>query len=473
MTDSDMTDFRGARVAVLGAARSGLAVARALAARGASVHVYDRAETPEMQAVAADLRARGVGVTLGAETGPELEAAQIVAPSPGVPKTAPALEAAKARGQRIWSEPEVAWRIANAGILAITGTNGKTTTTALLGAILRDAGFDARVGGNIAPGTPLTEIADGAPADALLVAEISSFQLEWIDGFRPRIGIYTNLSEDHLNRHGTMQEYGAMKARLFENQTSADHAVVNADNAPARAAGEASAGQLWLFSRMREVPRGAFLRGTDIVLRDGEREVTLGDAGGVRLPGAHNLENALAAAIAAKIAGADADNIYHTLTQFAGFPHRMEWLGAAGGVEWVNNSMCTNPEALIQSMAACRRPLIAIVGGAGKNLDFGKLPAAFGASCRAVLSIGALGAEMAALAREGGVPCVEESGTLEAAVRSAARLAQPGDLVMLAPGCASMDQFRDFEDRGNQFRDAVARIVKAGDQDPRTGPQSE
>jgi UDP-N-acetylmuramoylalanine--D-glutamate ligase len=456
-----VTDFTGRRIAVIGAAKTGVAVAKALIPRGARVHVYDRSTTPEMMAAAVELRALGAGVTLGADEGPELCAADIIIPSPGVPKTSPVLIAAKDRGQRIWSEPEVAWCVSRGKILAVTGTNGKTTTTALLGAMLSDAGLDARVGGNIAPGRPLIEIADEAPESAVLVAEISSFQLEWIDGFCPKVGILTNLTEDHLNRHGTMDEYGAMKARLFENQTASEHTVVNADNAPARAIGEASRGTLWMFSRREEVARGAFLRDGKIVLRDGEQETDLIEVARIRLPGRHNHENAMAAALAAKIMGADADNLIHTLTRFAGVEHRMEWVANIGGADWVNNSMCTNPAALVSSMEAYDRPLIVIVGGADKDLDFAEVPAAFGARCKAVLTIGSFGPEFSAMARAGGVPHVEDAGTLDNAVAAAARLAQPGDVVMLVPGCASFDQFRSFEDRGHQFKAAVKEMMNA------------
>lgn len=455
-------DFQNKRVAVIGAARTGAAVVRALVPRGAAVHVFDAKPEAELADTAALLRSLGAKATFGANEGPELHSADIVVPSPGVRKDHPTLRAAERRGQTIWSEPEVAWRISEAPILAITGTNGKTTTTALLGALLSDAGNDARVGGNIAPGRPLIEIASDAPESAYLVAEISSFQLEWVAGFRPLIGIYTNLSPDHLNHHGTMEEYAAMKARIFESQSADDHAVVNADNPATIAAAHTGNGTIWTFSRRHPVDRGAFTRGGEIVFRDGYHEHPVGRIADVLLPGLHNLENALAALISGKILGLSADNIMHTLTRFRGVEHRMEAVAEIGGVQWVNNSMCTNPEALESSLAAYGKPVIAIVGGINKELDYSGVGGALAKYGAAVLTIGALGPELAETARRAGAEQVENRGTLESAVAAAARIARPGDIVMLTPGCASMDQFHDFEDRGNQFKSLVKGLRVEG-----------
>ncbi|HEY3266905.1 MAG TPA: UDP-N-acetylmuramoyl-L-alanine--D-glutamate ligase [Armatimonadota bacterium] len=456
-----MTSFRGRKVAVIGAARTGVAVARALVPLGAIVHVFDDKAEEDLPGAAEALRAAGASVTWGASDGPQLLAADIVVPSPGVWKTSPVLVAAADRGQTIWSEPEVAFRITAAPMVAVTGTNGKTTTTALIGRMLQDAGRDARVGGNIAPGIPLVEQAASAPASAILAAEISSFQLEWIDAFRPVVGVITNIAADHLNRHGSVDEYAAMKARLLENQTAADSAIVNADSARAVAAGKIGRGLVWHFSRRREVARGAFMRGHEIVLRDGGGETTIMDARNVRIPGLHNRENALAAVIAGRILGLSTDNIVFTLSTFAGVEHRMEDAGAVRGVRYINNSMCTNPAALAASIEALETRILVIVGGRDKALDFGPVEAAFRVGAKAVFSIGEHGPALAALARKAGVETVVESGDLATAVADAARTAREGDIVMLAPGCASMDQFQDFMDRGNQFKAAVKEMMEA------------
>jgi UDP-N-acetylmuramoylalanine--D-glutamate ligase len=457
-----VTDFGGMKVAVIGAARTGTAVARALVPRGARVHVYDAKPEGAMTEARDALLQVGATFTFGASEGPELEKADIVVPSPGVPKTSVVLQRAVQRGQTVWSEPEVAYRLTEARFVAITGTNGKTTTTALIGEVLRSAGLDARVGGNIAPGTPLITLAAEAPASAVLVAEISSFQLEWTASFRPAVGVITNITEDHLDRHGTVAEYAAMKARLFAFQTPGDAAVVNADSPPALEAARSSKGSLWTFSRLHEVERGAFLRGSAIVLRDAGQDRDVMDAGEILIPGRHNLENSLAAVVACHVLGASPEAAKHTLTRFRGVEHRMEVVGEAGGVRYINNSMCTNPAALIGSLEALDCPVVAIVGGREKGLDFSAVPDVLKRRCRAVISIGAFGPQMAEMARRAGVETVIEAGTLAAAVPLAAEAARPGDVVMLAPGCASHDQFSGFEERGRLFRElALARISGA------------
>lgn len=453
--------FAGKKVAVIGAARTGVAVARALCPLGAEVTVLDAKSDTELPEAAGALRAAGAKAVWGRSDGPEVAAADIVAPSPGVWKDAPVLANAAEREQTIWSESEVAWRISKAPIIGITGTNGKTTTTALLGRMLRDAGLDARVGGNIAPGIPLIDLAAEAPETAVLVAELSSFQLEWIDGIKPTIGIITNITEDHLNRHKTVSEYAAMKARLFENQTASEHTVVNADSPLALAAGQSSKGTLWTFSRTMEVERGAFLRGDEIVLRDGSAEITVSAVAEIRIPGTHNLENAMAAAIGATVMGVEAESIRRTLREFPGVEHRMELVATIDGARYVNNSMCTNPAAIIGSLEACGAPVVLIAGGAEKGLDFAEVPAAMTEHCRAVITIGCFGPCLAEMARGAGVSFVEHAGDLAAAVDLAKKVAQPGDVVMLAPGCASFDQFADFEDRGNQFKALVRAEARA------------
>lgn len=453
--------FVGRKIAVIGAARTGVAVARALCPLGADVTVLDNKSEAELRDAARAIQETGAKAVWGRSDGPEVIAADIVAPSPGVWKDAPVLVNAAGRGQTIWSEPEIAWRISSARIIGITGTNGKTTTTALLGRMLNDGGLDARVGGNIAPGRPLIDLAAEAPEKAVLVAELSSFQLEWIDGFKPIIGIITNITEDHLNRHKTVSEYAAMKARLFENQTAAEHTVVNADGPLALKAGQASSGTLWTWSRHGEVERGAFLRNGEIVLRDGSTEISVSPVESIRIPGTHNLENAMASAIAASIMGVYPSSIGRTLREFGGVEHRMEIVDTIDGVRYINNSMCTNPAALIGSLEACGAPVVLIAGGAEKGLDFTAVPAAMARYCRAVITIGDFGQCLAGMARGAGVAFVKHAGDLAGSVAVARGVAEPSDVVMLAPGCASFDQFVDFEDRGNQFKALVRAESRA------------
>lgn len=457
-----MTDFNGLKVAVIGAARTGTAVARALVPLGARVHVFDAKPEDALTDARSVLTAIGATFSFGAGEGPELAEADIVVPSPGVPRTSAVLQRAVQRGQTVWSEPEVAYRLTEARFVAITGTNGKTTTTALIGEMLRDAGCDARVGGNIAPGTPLITVAAEAPPSAVLVAEISSFQLEWTSSFRPAVGVITNITQDHLDRHGTVAEYAATKTRLFAFQTPDDAAVVNADSPLALEAGRSSAAKLWTFSRLHETERGAFLRDSRLVLRDAGRDRDVMDVEEILVPGRHNQENALAAIVACHALGVSLDTAKHTLTRFRGVEHRMEVVGESGGIRYINNSMCTNPAALIGSLEALDCPIVAIVGGREKGLDFSAVPDVMKRRCRAVISIGAFGPQMAEMARRAGVETVIDAGTLAAAVPLAAEAARPGDVVMLAPGCASHDQFSGFEERGRLFRElALAEIGRA------------
>lgn len=450
--------FSGRRVAVIGAARTGTAVARTLVPLGAKVVVYDGKPIPE--STAAEITGAGADIVSGNDTHPDIGKADILIPSPGVWKTHPALTAAFNAGIPIWSEIEVAYRLSRAPIVAVTGTNGKTTTTALIGALLEDSGIDVRIGGNIAPGRPLIEIAACAPEDSVLVAEVSSFQLEWIDTFCPKVGVLTNISPDHLDRHGTLAEYAFAKTAMFRNQTVTDHAVVNADNDLSLKAGQTSRGTLWRFSARRSVPLGAFLRSDDLVLRDRNGDHAVIDARKIRMVGSHNRENAMAAVVAAKIMGGNPDNFVHTLTRFPGVPHRMEWVASANGVDFINNSMCTNPEAFARSIEACGRPVVLIAGGRNKGLSFDGSRDVIARWCRAVVTIGEHGPVLAQLARQADVPTVVEAGELEPAVAVAVDAAKPGDVVLLAPGCASMDQFKDFMERGERFKDAVRNLAE-------------
>ncbi len=450
--------FGGKRVAVIGAARTGTAVARALVPLGAKVVVYDG--KPISESIEAKITGAGARVVSGNDTHPDIGKADILIPSPGVWKTHPALIAASDAGVPVWSEIEVAFRLSRAPIIAVTGTNGKTTTTALIGALLEDSGIDARVGGNIAPGRPLIDIAVEAPENAVLVAEVSSFQLEWIDTFCPKVGVLTNITPDHLDRHGTLAGYALAKTAIFRNQTSADHAVVNADNDLSLKAGQTSRGTLWRFSTLVQTPLGAHLSGDEMVLRDRDGDHPVMDARKIRMVGSHNRENALAAVLAAKIMGGNPDNFVHTLTRFPGVPHRMEWVASANGVDFINNSMCTNPEAFARSIEACERPVVLIAGGRNKGLSFEGSVDVMARWCRAVVTIGEHGPALAELARRAEVPVVVEAGELEPAVEIAVGAARTGDVLLLAPGCASMDQFKDFMERGDRFKTAVRSFTE-------------
>ena len=414
------------RYLVYGLARSGVAACEAI-----------RRVWPGAEVLAADSRAdldvgrlREIGVepVLGGDVVP-VEGLSALVKSPGVPSQADQVEAARAAGVPVWSEVELAARMLPNPIAGVTGTNGKTTTTELLGAMLRAGGIATEVAGNV--GRPLSALAGRIDAGTWIACELSSFQLEDIDTLRCRIGVLLNATPDHLDRHDSFDHYLRCKLRIFENQRPGDTAVVNADD-PAL--------------------RGAALPGHGervAVTRADAHEIDWEHAG---LRGDHNLENAIAAAAAARAAGVDAADIDRALREFAPLPHRLEPVAGAAGVEFVNDSKATNPDATIQALTAFPAGVHLILGGSLKGADFAGLARAVAAGPVArVYLIGQAAESLAAALDAAGVASVR-SGTLEAAVQAAAANARPGETVLLSPACASFDQFRDYEDRGEAFR---------------------
>ena len=410
---------------MLGLARSGEAAALALARRGVAVVAVDR---DEELAAAGRLRAAGVEVVLGAAEAALLDGVDLLVKSPGVPNEAPLVAAARERAVRIWSEVELGFRVLANPILGVTGTNGKTTTSELLGAMFRAAGRPVAVAGNV--GRPLTALDGAIPEAAWVVCELSSFQLEDIEEFRPRVAVLLNLTPDHLDRHGTVRAYRAAKLRLFENQTSEDTAVVPRGFGP--------------------VPGKA--RRVEF---DGRDDLPAEPA----IPGEHNRENAAAATAAARAAGIGDAAIAEALRTFAGVPHRLELVRDVRGVRFVNDSKATNPEAAERALSAFPAGIRVILGGSRKGTSFTRLARAAGRRgvARAYL-IGEAAGELAeALAAEG-VPFTH-AYDLPTAVREAFADAEPGDVVLLSPACASYDQFRDFEERGERFRELAEAVA--------------
>ena len=446
-----------ARVAVLGFARSGRALAEALVDRGVEVAVADdRPETAFAEIGA--LRARGVRFYFGRES-EVLEGADWLALSPGVPPTHPAVVEARRRGIPVLSEIEIAWRIAEGETrgrnrwVAVTGTNGKSTTTAWIAEILRSGPRLVALAGNI--GAPLSGFLDD-PTPRDFVCEVSSFQLEGIETFRPDVAVLTNVTPDHLDRYASFEEYAAAKERVFENQTDEDFAVVNADDPVS--SGLRTRARRVPFSRLAPAPGGTWLENGQIVSEArGERRTVLA-VERLALPGAHNLENALAAVAAADCLGAAPAAIEKALTGFHGLAHRTELVAEANGVTWVDDSKGTNVDATVKSLEG--RPaksVLLILGGRDKHGDFGKLVAPVSHAVRAVLTIGEA-ARTIETALAGAAP-IESCGTMEAAVARAAELARPGDTVLLSPACASFDQYANFEERGRHFAELARRAA--------------
>jgi UDP-N-acetylmuramoylalanine--D-glutamate ligase len=418
----------GERYLVVGLARSGLAAAAAIARvwPGAAVAatLTDRDPTDEelgrLSAAGAEYRPWGDEL--------ELSGVTALVKSPGVSSEAPPVAAARSAGVPVWSEVELAARMLPNPLVGVTGTNGKTTTTELVGAMLAAGGLPVEVAGNV--GRPLSDLAGRADPRAWVACELSSFQLEDIDTLRPRVGVLLNLTPDHLDRHGTLEEYTRCKLRLLENQTDADTAVVNADDARLRAAVLPGRGRrIWVS----KADRGSI------------------DWAHAGLRGDHNLENALAAAAAARAVGVGDAAIDAALRAFRPPPHRMQVVAEGGGVTFVDDSKATNPEAVMKALTAYASGVHLILGGSLKGADFGPLAAAVAAGPVAgAYLIGQAADAIGAALDAAGAP-VRRSGTLSRAVADAAGAAAPGDVVLLSPACASFDQFRDYAHRGDEF----------------------
>jgi UDP-N-acetylmuramoylalanine--D-glutamate ligase len=444
----------GRRVTVVGLARSGVAACRLLRACGARVTATDAKPAAALGEVARALLAEGVRLHAGGHPPEAFADAELCVTSPGVPAEHPALADCRRRGVPVIGEVEQAYRAMTADVLAVTGTNGKTTTTALLGALAAESGRPVLVGGNI--GRPLAAEALAVRPDGLVVAEVSSFQLETTDTFRPRVAALLNVTPDHLDRHASVAAYAEAKARIFANQTAEDWAVVNADDPGAAALAGRARGRLLWFSRTRRVEEGSHVAGGWVTLRLDGRDTPVCPVGEITLRGDHNLENVLAATAAVAWAGVAPERLRAAIRAFRAVSHRLEWVRELGGVAFYNDSKGTNVDATLKALAAFREPIVLIAGGRDKGQDFAPLAAAAAGRVKAAVVIGEGRASVGpALAR---VTAVHEADSMGAAVKRARDLAAAGDVVLLSPACASFDMFRDYEHRGDVFREAVLKL---------------
>jgi UDP-N-acetylmuramoylalanine--D-glutamate ligase len=448
-------DLRGKRVLVVGLARTGVATSIFCAARGARVTASDSRGESEIGEAVAKLKQAGVTLELGGHREETFLEQDLIVPSPGVPPDQARLEAARAKGITIWSEIELAYRFVRGRLIGITGSNGKTTTTSLAEHILKTAGMPTILAGNI--GAPLIGCVDQMRDDTSTVAELSSFQLELIDTFRPNIGVFLNLTPDHLDRHHTMEAYGRAKARLFENQTGEDAAALNADDA-ATTVYAPSLPRLYWFSRKKRVAQGAYVRGEEIVFREDGREEILLKLEDIPLAGAHNVENVLAAAAAARLAGAPAAAIARGVRSFTGVEHRLEFVAEIRGVRYYNDSKATNVDATQKALDAFPGRILIILGGRDKGSDYTALQKPLREKAILALLIGAAADKIEN--QISGSVALERAETLERAVETAWQAARPGDVVLLAPACASFDQFQNYEHRGRVFKDLVGQLEK-------------
>ncbi|MCC7125943.1 MAG: UDP-N-acetylmuramoyl-L-alanine--D-glutamate ligase [Acidobacteria bacterium] len=439
------------RVLVVGAARSGVAAAQLLARRGAEVTLADRRDRIESADV---LTAAGVRLALGPHDAATFTSADLIVTSPGVAPDLDVLVAARGAGVPIIGELELASRWLRGRIIAITGTKGKSTTTTLVGRMVAASGRHVLVGGNI--GVPLSAQVDESRADTVHVVEASSFQLEATDTFHPWIAALLNFSADHLDRHASVDEYAAAKTRVFVNQTTKDHAVVNADSAEAVRLAETRA-PIVRYALERRPDVDVFTERGCIWQRTSEGDVPLLPLASVELSGRHLLSNVVAASAIATLAGADSDALQRAMTGFTGLEHVMEPVATIDGVRFINDSKATNVDAAARSIESFDN-VVAIVGGKYKGGNLADLAVPLASHGRAVVAIG----EARPLVREAltdSVP-VEEAATFGDAVARAFALARPDGVVLLAPACSSFDMFTDYADRGRQFKEEVRRLAE-------------
>ncbi len=446
-------NLAGKRLLVVGLARTGLVASLFAKAYGAEVTATDEKPESELRETAERLRNAGATLQLGSHNSEAFTRQDLIVVSPGVPANSPQLKLARSRGIPVWSEIELAWRFLRGKLVAVTGSNGKTTTTALISHILKSASIPTLVGGNI--GTPLLSLVETSTDSTVTVAEVSSFQLETIESFRPEIGLLLNLTPDHLDRHASFEEYAAAKMRMFDNQIERDAAVLNADD-PEVARRMPTRPQVYWFSRQKRVAQGAFLRDEQIFFRDRGSEFPLARRDQIPLRGEHNVENVLAACAAAYLAGTEPAAIAAGVKSFRAVEHRLEFVAEIGGVSYYNDSKATNVDAALKAIEAFPGSLFVILGGKDKGSPYAPMQEPLRTRAKAVLLIGAAAEKIAADLGDA-VPC-DRAGTLDRAVELAAQRARPGDVVLLAPACSSFDQFENYEHRGRAFKELVARL---------------
>lgn len=448
------------RVLVVGLGKSGVASALFLREKGARVTVSDSKPPEQLSKEIPQLLDNGITVETGGHGERTFQGQDLIVVSPGVPVDAPPLVQARALGETVIGEVELAAQFFPGTIAAITGSNGKTTTTTLAGEIVVAGGLAAVVGGNI--GTPAISLVERATAETIAVLEVSSFQLETIQTFHPKVAVVLNVTPDHLDRHRTFEAYVNAKARIFENQTQEDFAVLNADDPTCVAlAGRTRAQVVW-FSRKEQVKRGAFVEAGRILFRDprGAREIML--VSEIPLKGAHNVENVLAAVCVGALLDCDAEKIRSAVHRFKAVEHRLEYVATVAGVDYYNDSKATNVDATIKALESFPGNIHIILGGKDKGSDYSVLNPLLKERVKRVYTIGAAAGKIESQIRQAAE--IVSAGTLESAVRRAAAVAQPGDVVLLAPACASFDQFRNYEHRGKVFKETVRELSKA----PRT-----
>ncbi|AIS52709.1 UDP-N-acetylmuramoylalanine--D-glutamate ligase MurD [Thermoanaerobacter kivui] len=451
-------EVRNKKVFVAGLGLSGIALCKVLIDLKAHVIAYDEKDYAFLKDNIAEIESLPIEFKFGKFKRDTLKGVDLVVISPGVPVDSELVKEAQTLGIEVLGEVEFAYRFSKGPIYAITGTNGKTTTTSLLGEIFKNAGKNVYVAGNI--GYPLIYVTTTATEKDAIVAEISSFQLETVKEFRPKISCIINITPDHLNRHKTFENYRDVKGRIFENQGENEYTVLNYDDEVVLSLAKKAKCKVFPFSKKKILEEGAYVKDGSIYISfEGSLEKII-DVEDIYIPGEHNLENALAASSMAYIAGIDANTIAHTLKTFKGVEHRIEFVDEIEGIKFYNDSKGTNPDASIKAIQALKTPIILIAGGYDKGSEFDEFVKAFGEKVKKLILIG----QTAKKIRDTAVKHsylesnIIFANTLEEAVKKAYENAMRGDSVLLSPACASWDMFKNFEERGKVFKKAVAEL---------------
>src|SRR5580658_4466278 len=456
-------ELKDKRVLVVGLGKSGVASALFLKAHGARVTVSDTKSGDELRNEIPVLLDHGITVETGGHGDRTFRGQDRIVVSPGVPVDAPPLVQARAMGEAVIGEIELAAQFLPGPVVAITGSNGKTTTTTLAGEILTAGGLQTLVGGNI--GTPAISLAERATPETAIVLEVSSFQLETIQTFHPKVAVVLNVTPDHLDRHRTFEPYVDAKARIFENQQSSDFAVLNEDDPTCVTMAARTRAQVFWFSRQKEVKQGAWVHSGNILFRDGRVEqktsqktsqLVVMQVSEIPLKGAHNLENVLAAVCAGALMGCAPEKIRQAVRDFKAVEHRLEFVATIRGVDYYNDSKATNVDATIKALESFPANIHLILGGKDKGSDYSVLNELLRQRVKRVYTIGAAAGKIESQIKGAEIVHAE---TLENAVRKANALAEPGDVVLLAPACASFDQFKNYEQRGQVFKEIVRGLA--------------
>lgn len=451
-------NIKDKKVLLVGLAKTGVSTIKKLDKLGASIVVTDIKPKEKLEDILSQLNGlNNVEYILGSHP-EDISDIDLTIVSPGVPLDLPFIEKLKESNVKIIGEVELAYTLSNNPIfVGITGTNGKTTTTSLVGEIFKEANRDTYIVGNI--GNPVIDTVDYTDKNSVLVTELSSFQLESIDTFRPKVSSILNITEDHLNRHHTMENYINAKARIFENQEKSDFSILNYDDSIVRNLNKNNNASILYFSRKEKVDQGVYLdENNNIVISIDGKQITVLNRNELSLPGDHNLENAMAAILMTYVVGVDLEVIKHVLITFKGVEHRLEFVTNKNGIMFVNDSKGTNPDSTIKAIGSYERPIILIAGGMDKHSDFTDMMKCATKNVKELVLLGETADKIEASARKEGLENITKVKNMEEAVKKAYELAKDGDVVLLSPGCASWDMYPNFEARGLDFKENIYKL---------------